>query len=109
MTAGRTPHAKSIPAKSITAHADARADRGISFDDFQSSAKKVEEDDHADADYDVVLSHKAEERSLHVDNVINPRGINRRQADKLYEKDNSGQDVAHGERPPPSARSQDPR
>ena len=80
-------------------------DRAILFDDFEASGQDSEEDGHADDNDDVEFSHEAEERSLHVGHVRNPRGVDRRQADDPDEEEDGGQGVTPGERTPLAPRA----
>ena len=99
VTIGRTPRAESNPVKLIITHADARVYQVINFDDFESSDKDSDEDGHADDNDVVVLSHEAEQRSLHVGHVIDPRGIDRRQVDERNEEKDRDQGVTPNGRP----------
>ena len=101
----RTPRDEPISAKVIITHSDARVDRSIHFDDSEASDQDCEEDGNADDNDGIEYSHEAEERSLHVGHVINPRGVDRPQADESDEEEDGCQGVAPGERPPRAPRA----
>ena len=106
-TSGRNPRGEANSVKAIITHADARVDRAIHFDDFEASDQDSEKDGHANDNDDVEFSHESEDRTLHVGYIINPRGIERSQADERDEEEDGGQRVNPGKPPTDSLQGHD--
>ena len=88
-------------------HAGERLDRAINFVDFVAILQYSKVYKHADINDDVEFSHESEDRTLHVGYIINPRGIERSQADERDEEEDGGQRVNPGKPPTDSLQGHD--
>ena len=98
-TGGRKPHAEPNLASLNITFVKAGVERVILFDNFKASDRYTEDNGRDENNDSVGFSDVADQRSLHVRDSSNPRGVSTRMASEREEEEDKGQDVTPAERP----------